>query len=116
MIYGAAGWALAGLDYRTELTSVVPGLGTFSSVGSTEDVADGLAIGGGFEYAINESMSIGAQYLRLYLESEGDGFGSQALGPFFATLTSSGFPSAATRDVDLDLVSARLNIRLNGQD
>ena len=100
MIYGTAGWAVAGIDYNAELN--IPLIAGLSLPSGANDTADGFAFGAGFEYAVADWASIGVQYLHADLKSDGSG------------LLLGGILTSGERDIDLDTASARLNIRWGG--
>lgn len=99
MVYGLAGWTIAGLDheFRLNVPAVPLSLGF-----AQNDTADGFTVGGGFDYAITNSVSIGVEYQHTELESDGEG------------LLLGGLLTTGERDVDLDTVRARLNIKVGG--
>ena len=99
LIYGTAGWAIAGLDHTLTLVSA----GTTLPF-AQQDVADGLAIGAGVEWAVAKDFTVGLQYLHVNLDARGDGFLS-GLG---------GFSFTGRRDLDLNTITARLNYRFGG--
>jgi outer membrane immunogenic protein len=101
MVYGTAGWAVAGVDYGSSIV-IVPGFPFLTLPGGENDTADGFAFGGGVEYAFTESVSFGVEYTRMELESEGSGL-------FLGGILSSG-----DREIELNTVSARLNVKWGG--
>src|SRR5262245_34656655 len=82
-----SGWAIAGVDHRLSL-----GAGPFGLNSAKQDVADGLALGGGFELALGNNMMFGVQYLHVDLESRGEG------------LLLGGLITTGRRDLDLNVV------------
>jgi len=92
LTYGTVGWAVAGIDHKATYTDDI---GTIA--GAENETADGIAFGGGVEYAFTNDMSFGVEYTRMNLKADGDG-----LLPF----------STGSRDVDLNVVRAKLNFKL----
>ncbi|MCZ7595017.1 MAG: outer membrane beta-barrel protein [Hyphomicrobium sp.] len=101
LIYGTAGWAVAGVDYGSSIV-IVPGFPVITLPSGENDTADGFAFGGGVEYAFTESVSFGVEYTRMELESEGSGL-------FLGGILSSG-----DREIELNTVTARLNVKWGG--
>jgi outer membrane immunogenic protein len=101
MVYGTAGWAVAGVDYSSSIV-LIPALPLLTLPSGANDTADGFAFGGGVEYAFTESVSFGVEYTRMELESEGSGL-------FLGGVLSSG-----DREIELNTVSARLNVKWGG--
>ena len=100
LAYGTIGWAVAGVDHRISLSVPLgPGIGLSWS---QQDVADGLAVGGGLEYAIRPDLIFGVQYLHLNLDARGEG------------LLAGGVLTQGSRDVDLNTVTARLSFKWGG--
>jgi|RhiMetdeSRZDD1v2_1073273.scaffolds.fasta_scaffold307221_2 outer membrane immunogenic protein len=100
LAYGTVGWAVAGVDHRLSLN--VP-LGAGLGLNwAQQDVADGVAYGGGFEYAIAPDIMLGVQYLHVNLESRGEG------------LLLGGVLTHGSRDVELNTVTARLSFKWGG--
>ena len=103
LIYGSLGYAIAGVDHRLAL-NIPPAAPAVAFTWQKSDVAHGVAFGGGLEYAIANDFTIGVDYLRANLESDGEGV---VLG---------GSISTGRRDVDLNVVSARLSYKFGGSD
>jgi outer membrane immunogenic protein len=102
LTYGTLGWAVAGVDYTSSVT-VTPGANLTITVPSgANDTADGLAFGGGVEYAVTDSVTFGVEYTGMNLESKGSGV-------FVGGVVTSG-----SREIDLNTVTARLNLKLGG--
>ncbi len=100
MVYGALGYAVAGVDHSIALTIPIgPGLGLSWS---KQDVAHGVAFGGGFDFALSKDFTIGLQYLHANLESQGEG------------LLLGGLITNGRRDIDLDTITARLSYKWGG--
>ncbi len=99
LVYGTAGWAVAGVDYKSSIAIFPPFL-TLPS--GQNDTADGFAFGGGIEYAVADSVSLGVDYTRMDLSADGSGV-------FLGGILSSG-----SRDIELNTVTARLNIKWGG--
>jgi outer membrane immunogenic protein len=100
LVYGTLGWAVAGVDHQIALNVPLgPGLGLNWS---QQDVADGLAIGGGVEYALTKDVFFGVQYLHVNLDAKGEG------------LLAGGVITQGTRDLDLSTVTARLSFKWGG--
>jgi outer membrane immunogenic protein len=97
LVYGTLGYAIAGVNH-----SFIAELGQAQLGWSKQDVAHGLAFGGGLEFAVSRDISLGVQYLHANLEAEGEG------------LLLGGVITNGRRDVDLDIVTARLNFRWGG--
>ena len=95
LTYGTVGWAIAGIDHKA---SVSDEIGTFGA-GAENETADGIAFGGGVEYAFTNDMSLGVEYTRMNLKADGGGL-------------YDGFISTGSRDVDLNVVRAKLNFKL----
>jgi len=101
MVYGTAGWAVAGVDYGSAIV-IPPAAPLISLPGGESETADGFAYGGGVEYAFTESVSFGVEYTRMELESQGSGL-------FLGGILTSG-----DREIELNTVTARLNIKWGG--
>jgi outer membrane immunogenic protein len=99
LVYGTLGYAIAGVNHSFQADF---GPGIVQIGWSKQDVAHGLAFGGGLEFAVSRDISLGVQYLHANLESEGEG------------LLLGGVITNGRRDVDLDIVTARLNFRWGG--
>jgi outer membrane immunogenic protein len=97
MVYGALGYAVAGVDHSIALTH-----GPAQISRSQQDTAHGVAFGGGFEFALSKDFLFGVQYLHANLESRGEG------------LFAGGVFSNGRRDVDLDTITARLSYKWGG--
>jgi outer membrane immunogenic protein len=97
MVYGALGYAIAGVDHSIALT-----LAPVQLSWSQQDVAHGVAFGGGLEFALSKDFTLGVQYLHANLESRGEG------------LLLGGLITNGRRDVDLDTVTARLSYKWGG--
>jgi len=97
MVYGALGYAVAGVDHSIALT-----LGPAQLSWSQQDTAHGVAYGAGFEFALSKDFMFGVQYLHANLESRGEGL-------FLGGLFTNG-----RRDIDLDTVTARLSYKWGG--
>ena len=102
LAYGTAGWAVAGVDYGSSIV-IVPGFPIITLPGGESETADGFAFGGGVEYAFTDSVSLGVEYTRMQLESEGSGL-------FLGGILSSG-----DREIELNTVTARLNVKWGGE-
>ena len=97
MVYGALGYAVAGVDHSITLSD-----GALQASWSQQDVAHGVAFGAGFELALSKEFMFGVQYLRANLESQGEG------------LFLGGALSNGRRDIDLDTITARLSYKFGG--
>ena len=97
MVYGALGYAVAGVDHSIALSE-----GSLKASWSQQDVAHGVAYGVGFELALSKDFMFGVQYLRANLESQGEG------------LLLGGALSNGQRDIDLDTITARLSYKFGG--
>ena len=97
LVYGTAGWAIAGVDHRLSLN--IPTQPAIGLKWAQQDVADGLALGAGLEWAISKDVLLGLQYLHVNLDAKGEGL---ALG---------GVLTHGTRDLDLNVVTARLSFK-----
>jgi outer membrane immunogenic protein len=97
MVYGALGYAVAGVDHSITLTD-----GGLQAKWSQQDVAHGIAYGVGFELALSKDFMFGVQYLHANLESEGEG------------LLLGGVITNGRRDIDLDTITARLSYKFGG--
>ena len=74
---------------RARFSGVIPG--------GESETADGFAYGGGVEYAFTDSVSLGVEYTRAELESEGSGlFLGGILRPATARSSSTPSPRAST--------------------
>ena len=92
---------MAGVDHS--LTLNIPAAAPAASITwQKSDVAHGIAFGGGLEYAVARDFTVGIDYLRANLQSDGEGI---VLGGSITT---------GKRDVDLNVVSARLSYRFGG--
>jgi opacity protein-like surface antigen len=101
LAYGTLGWAVAGVDYKSSI-NILPGIPLVSLPSGTNDTADGFAFGAGLEYAIAESVTLGVDYTRMNLKDNGAGL-------FLGGIVSSG-----SREIDLNTVTARLNVKWGG--
>jgi len=97
MVYGALGYAVAGVDHSITLSD-----GALQASWSQQDVAHGVAFGAGFELALSKEFMFGVQYLRANLESQGEG------------LFLGGALSNGRRDIDLDTITARMSYKFGG--
>jgi len=95
LTYGTVGWAIAGIDHKATFRS--EDFGDFQ--GAENETADGIAYGGGIEYAFTDDMSFGVEYTRMNLRAEGSGL-------------QTSYISTGSRDVDLNVVRAKLNFKL----
>jgi outer membrane immunogenic protein len=103
LVYGTAGWAVAGVNHRISLSAALPLVGTTAAVDfAQQDVADGLAVGAGVEWAIAKDILLGVQYLHVNLDSRGEG------------LLLGGVITHGQRDLDLNVVTARLSYKWGG--
>jgi len=103
LVYGSLGYAVAGVDHS--LTLNVPAAAPAASITfQKSDVAHGIAFGGGLEYAVTRDFTVAVDYLRANLQSDGEGI---VLGGSLTT---------GKRDVDLNVVSARLSYRFGGSE
>lgn len=101
MVYGNAGWAVAGVHHRATL-SVDPLLLPFALSSAVNETADGFAFGGGVEFAATDSIVLGLEYTRTQLKADGTG------------LLFGGVLTTGSRDIDLDELKARLSFKLGG--
>lgn len=101
LVYGTLGWAVAGVDYSSAIV-IPPAAPIITLPSGANDTADGFAYGAGAEYAFTDSVSFGVEYTRMELESEGSGL-------FLGGVLSSG-----DREIELNTVTARLNIKWGG--
>lgn len=99
LAYGSLGWAVAGVSYNSSINVPIIGL---SLPSGENDTADGFAFGGGVEYAFSDGLSFGVDYTRMNLSAEG-------AGVFLGGVITSG-----NRDIDLNTVTARLNVKWGG--
>jgi outer membrane immunogenic protein len=97
MVYGALGYAVAGVDHSIALT-----LGPAQLSWSQQDTAHGVAYGAGFDFALSKDFMFGVQYLHANLESRGEG------------LLLGGLLTNGRRDIDLDTITARLSYKWGG--
>jgi len=99
LVYGTVGYALAGVDHsvRAVITPAV------SLQFDKQDVAHGIAFGGGLEYAVTRDFTLGVQYLHADLEARSEG------------LLFGGVITNGRRDLDLDVVTARLSYKFGGE-
>lgn len=98
LVYGALGWSLAGVTNTNTIAVTIPGL-PIALNGSQKDVMDGLAFGVGGEWAFMPGMSLAIEYLRHDLQAKSSGI---LLGGILTT---------GTRDLELDTITAKLNIK-----
>ncbi len=98
MVYGALGYAVAGVDHSIALNA----LGPLQASWSQQDVAHGVAYGVGFEFALSKDFMLGVQYLHADLEAKGEG------------LLLGGVITNGRRDIDLDTITARLSYKWGG--
>jgi outer membrane immunogenic protein len=100
LVYGTVGYAIAGVDHSVRIDIPVgPGV---QLNWAQQDVAHGIAFGGGVEFAVSRDVTLGVQYLRANLESDGEG------------MFVGGAITTGKRDLDIDTVTGRLNIKLGG--
>jgi outer membrane immunogenic protein len=102
LVYGTLGWAVAGVDYSSAIV-IPPAAPVITLPGGENDTADGFAFGGGVEYAVTDSVSFGVEYTRMELEAEGSGL-------FLGGILTSG-----DREIELNTVTARLNVKWGGE-
>ncbi len=102
--YGMLGFAIAGVDYASNINITVPiaGFPAISLPSGSNDTADGFAYGGGVEYAVTDSVTFGVDYLGATLKDSGGGL-------FLGGILTSG-----SREVDFNAVTARLNLKWGG--
>ena len=98
--YGTLGWAVAGVDYNASLNVPIIEL---SLPSGQNDTADGFAFGAGVEYAFSDSLTFGVDYTRMNLKDDGGG------------LLLGGIVSSGNREIDLNTVTARLNVKWGGE-
>jgi outer membrane immunogenic protein len=98
LIYGAAGWSVAGVDHRFSI-AVDPTIFPLSISSGQNDVADGFTVGGGVEYAFGNGVSLSVEYLHRDLQSRGSG------------LLLGGVITTGNRDIELNSVTANMNIK-----
>jgi len=99
LVYGTVGYALAGVDHSIK-AAIAPGV---SFEFDKQDVAHGIAFGGGLEYAVGRDFALGVQYLHANLEARNEG------------LLFGGVITNGRRDLDLDIVTARFSYRFGGE-
>lgn len=96
LAYGTLGWAVAGVSYNASINVPIIGL---SLPSGQNDTADGFAFGGGVEYALSDSLTLGVDYTRMNLKDDGGG------------LLLGGILTSGNREIDLNTVTARLNLK-----
>jgi outer membrane immunogenic protein len=101
LVYGNVGWAVAGVDHSSTI-SVNPALLPLSLSSAVNETADGIAYGGGVEFAISNSVILGVEYTRTELEADGSG------------LLLGGVLTTGSRDINLDEIKARLSFKFGG--
>ncbi len=101
LVYGTVGYAVAGVEHSLKID--IPFGSGVQLNWAQQDVAHGIAYGGGLEFAVTKDVSLGVQYLRANLESDGEG------------LVLGGAITTGKRDLDIDTVTGRLNIKLGGE-
>lgn len=92
---GSAGWSIAGADYQFSGDFGVP------ATYGVSDTMDGFTYGAGFNYAVTNAISLGVEYLRADLSSEG----SSLLAPLIGI-------GQGSREFDLNIARAQLNVKL----
>jgi len=97
MVYGTVGYALAGVDHSVS-ASVPPVSISFNK----QDVAHGIAFGGGLEFAVSRDIMLGVQYLHTSLEARDEG------------LLLGGLLTNGQRDLEIDVVTGRLSFKFGG--
>jgi outer membrane immunogenic protein len=102
--YGMLGFAIAGVDYKSNININVPipGFPGITLPSGSNETADGFAYGGGVEYAVTDSVILGIDYLGATLKDSGSGL-------FLGGIVTSG-----NREVDFNAVTARLNLKFGG--
>lgn len=95
LVSASAGWTLAGADYSNTFDVGIPVTST------SNETLDGFTYGAGFNYALTDSVSIGAEYLHADLNANGPAF--------LAPLTGIG---KGERDLDLNIGRAQLNVKI----
>ena len=98
LVYGTLGYALAGVDH-----SVSAPVGAFTISFNKQDIAHGIAFGGGLEFAVSKDLMFGVQYLHANLEAQNEG------------LLLGGVITNGQRDLDVDIVTARLSYKFGGE-
>lgn len=101
LVYGNAGWAVAGIDHRATI-SIDPLLLPLAISSAVNETADGFAFGGGVEFAATDSILVGVEYTRTQLKADGSG------------LLFGGILTTGSRDIDLNELKARLSIKFGG--
>jgi outer membrane immunogenic protein len=99
LVYGTVGYALAGVDHSVS----APVGGGVSISFNKQDVAHGIAFGGGLEFAVSKDLMLGVQYLHANLEARNEG------------LLFGGVVTNGQRDLDLDIVTTRLSYKFGGE-
>jgi outer membrane immunogenic protein len=98
LVYGTVGYAIAGVDH-----SVSAPVGGATIRFDKSDVPHGIALGGGLEFAVSKDLMLGVQYLHTNLEARDTG------------LLFGGVITNGKRDLDLDIVTARLSYKFGGE-
>ena len=98
LVYGALGWSVAGVTNTNTISVALPGVPIAFS-GSQKDIMDGLVFGAGGEWALMPGISLAVEYLHHDLQSKGSG------------LLLGGIVTTGTRDLELDTITAKLNVK-----
>jgi outer membrane immunogenic protein len=98
MVYGVLGWSVASVTHTHTISAAIPGL-PIALNGSQNDIMDGIAFGVGGEWAFAPGMSVALEYMRHDLKSESAG------------LLLGGILTTGTRDLELDTITTKLNVR-----
>jgi outer membrane immunogenic protein len=101
LVYGNVGWAVAGVDHH--LTAALnPAIAPLAVASAVNETADGIAFGGGIEFAATPNIILGIEYTHTELEARGSG------------LLLGGALTTGNRNIDLDEVKARLSFKFGG--
>jgi len=101
LVYGTLGWAVAGVKYETTLIDPLIRI----PLGGVNETNDGIAFGGGFEYAFSNSVIVGVEYTRINLDNGGP-------EPFFSRVEEDFF--AGDRELELNTIIGRLSYKWGG--
>jgi len=94
LVYGTAGWALANVNFETKRTDA--GGAGIPQFAADNGFAAGLAFGAGIEVALTRNVTAGVEFIHTNLDSKHQPFNGAGTGE---------------RDLDLNVVRARLNFK-----
>lgn len=107
LIYAKGGYAFTSVDFNASFFNKDgPGGTNGTQVRISNDYSlDGWTIGGGLEYALTDSVTLGVEYSHYEFDSETATLSTTNSGILTETVSS---------DLDIDVINARLNFKFGG--